>query len=164
MQQRSLTRSALLIAVGLILQSIRLIIPMPLAVSTFIIGILVHLSLLVTLKLGSRYGAFLLGCLLPVTAYMQGQLALPLLIPVVMAGNCFFIDLYYRLEKTKLRYLIPFAKAWLMACGLFVVLQFIKLPNNAIKVLLYAMTVPQIITGFAGLFFAEQLLQRVKLK
>lgn len=163
MEQKVLTRSALLIAVGLILQSIRLLIPMPLQVSTFVIGILVHIALLLTLKLGSRYAAFLLGCLLPVTAYLQGQLALPLLIPVVMAGNVFFIDLYYRLEQLKLRYLIPFAKAWLMACGLFVVLQFIKLPNSAIKVLLYAMTVPQIITGFAGLYFSEQLLQRFKL-
>lgn len=158
----NLTRSALLICTGLILQSIRLFLPLPLPVTTFVIGILVHLSLLVTLKKGSLYGAILLSLLLPCTAYIQGQLALPLLIPVVMAGNVFYIDLYRRLETTRLRWLIPFAKAWCMACGLFVVLQFINLPNKAIKVLLYAMTVPQIITGFAGMFFAEQLLARFK--
>ena len=83
MNNSKLVRGALLVALALALQSLRLVLPMPQLLSTFIIGTLVHMMLVLTLQLGGLKTALLLAFLLPLTAYVQGQVLLPFLIPVI---------------------------------------------------------------------------------
>lgn len=49
MNNSKLVRGALLVALALALQSLRLVLPMPQLLSTFIIGTLVHMMLVLTL-------------------------------------------------------------------------------------------------------------------
>lgn len=72
MNNSKLVRGALLVALALALQSLRLVLPMPQLLSTFIIGTLVHMMLVLTLQLGGLKTALLLALLLPLTAYVQG--------------------------------------------------------------------------------------------
>lgn len=51
MNNSKLVRGALLAALALALQSLRLVLPMPQLLSTFIIGTLVHMMLVLTLQL-----------------------------------------------------------------------------------------------------------------
>ena len=51
MNNSKLVRGALLVALALALQSLRLVLPMPQLLSTFIIGTLVHMMLVLTLQL-----------------------------------------------------------------------------------------------------------------
>ena len=88
MNNSKLVRGALLVALALALQSLRLVLPMPQLLSTFIIGTLVHMMLVLTLQLGGLKTALLLAFLLPLTAYVQGQVLLPFLIPVFMCAAC----------------------------------------------------------------------------
>lgn len=83
MNNSKLVRGALLVALALALQSLRLVLPMPQLLSTFIIGTLVHMMLVLTLQLSGLKTALLLAFLLPLTAYVQGQVLLPFLIPVI---------------------------------------------------------------------------------
>lgn len=58
MNNSKLVRGALLVALALALQSLRLVLPMPQPLSTFIIGTLVHMMLVLTLQVGGLKTAF----------------------------------------------------------------------------------------------------------
>ena len=88
---KTLVRGAMLIALTVVLQSLRLFIPLPPMVSMFFIGTLVNMMLAVTVRLAGLKPALLAVVLLPFFAYLQGQLPIPLLIPVVIGGNAVFV-------------------------------------------------------------------------
>ena len=163
MHSRQLARGALLIALALALQGLRLVVPLP--VSTFMIGTLVHMMLTLTLQLNGRSTALLLGALLPVTAYLQGQLAVPLLLPVVWLGNTVFVLALATLLNKKWLYLLlpPLVKAVLMLAGAWLVLELLAMEQlNVRRMLLFAMSVPQLVTGIAGIALAKALLGRLR--
>lgn len=148
---KTIARGALLIGIAVVLQALRLFIPLPLQISTFIIGTLVHMMLTLTVQLNGLATALLLSCALPLFAYAQGQLILPILIPVVILGNVLFVALVKRIK-----FLAPIAKAIVMGISAYLVLSLIQLPNpKIVQTLLYAMSVPQLITGFAGIWLAS---------
>lgn len=160
-----MVRGALLLAMALVLQSLRLLLPLPLALSAFIIGTLVHMMLTVTLRLNGRTTALLLGLLLPLTAYAQGQLALPLLIPVVWAGNSVFVLVMSWLgSRFWLQAALPAAcKAAVMLLMSWGVVAFLQISNPAVsKAILFAMSVPQLLTGIAGVLLAGRLLRLLR--
>ena len=99
---------------------------MPQLLSTFVIGTLVHMMMILTLKVVGLPTAFLLGLLLPMSAYLQGQILLPFLIPVVWVGNLLFIFLIYWLGgNRKLAIVMPAAcKAVLMCVAAWLIVSF----------------------------------------
>lgn len=147
-------------ALTVIMQSLRLVLPMPPVVSTFIIGILVNMMLIITSRISGFKAAALLTILLPVLAYMQGQLLLPLLIPVVIAGNMLYVVLLRKKRVFVFNYLLPPAvKALLMYLGAYIVLSFLQLENSVlVKNILFGMSVPQFVTGLLGVVAAERTL------
>lgn len=150
-------------ALTVIMQSLRLVLPMPPVVSTFIIGTLVNMMLIITSRISGFKAAALLTILLPVLAYMQGQLLLPLLIPVVIAGNMLYVVLLRQKRAFVFNYLLPPAvKALLMYLGAYIVLSFLQLENSAlVKNILFGMSVPQFVTGLLGVVAAERVLVKL---
>ncbi len=166
MNNKKLVRGALLVALALVLQSLRLVLPLPLMASTFIIGTLVHMMLGLTLRFNGLTTAMLLGFLLPLTAYMQGQVAIALLIPVIWLGNLLFVLVLHMLSgnerKLKL-FAAPLVKACVMAAAAWVVVTFVALPSPAVrKAVLFAMSVPQFVTAVCGILLARQVLLRLR--
>ena len=146
MNNSRLVRGALLVALALALQSLRLVLPMPQLLSTFIIGTLVHMMLVLTLQLGGLKTALLLAFLLPLTAYVQGQVLLPFLIPVIWLGNFIFVLLVRQFKgRHKLALCVPpVSKACVMLLAAWAALSFLALPNPALrKTVMFAMSVPQ---------------------
>lgn len=165
MNNSKLVRGALLVALALALQSLRLVLPMPQLLSTFIIGTLVHMMLVLTLQLNGLKTALLLAFLLPLTAYVQGQVLLPLLIPVIWLGNFVFVLLVrWFMSRSKLSLLMPpLAKAIVMLLAAWAALSFLALPNPALrKTVMLAMSVPQLLTAVAGILLAEQVKKRLR--
>ena len=165
MNNSKLVRGALLVALALALQSLRLVLPMPQLLSTFIIGTLVHMMLVLTLQLGGLKTALLLAFLLPLTAYVQGQVLLPFLIPVIWLGNFIFLLLVRQFKDSrKLSLSIPpLAKACVMLLAAWAALSFLALPNPALrKTVMFAMSVPQLLTAVAGILLAEQVKKRLR--
>lgn len=165
MNNSKLVRGALLVALALALQSLRLVLPMPQLLSTFIIGTLVHMMLVLTLQLSGLKTALLLAFLLPLTAYVQGQVLLPFLIPVIWLGNFIFVLLVRQFKDSrKLSLSIPpLAKACVMLLAAWAALSFLALPNPAMrKTVMFAMSVPQLLTAVAGILLAEQVKKRLR--
>lgn len=165
MNNSKLVRGALLVALALALQSLRLVLPMPQLLSTFIIGTLVHMMLVLTLQLSGLKTALLLAFLLPLTAYVQGQVLLPFLIPVIWLGNFIFVLLVRQVkDSSKLSLSIPpLAKACVMLLAAWAALSFLALPNPALrKTVMFAMSVPQLLTAVAGILLAEQVKKRLR--
>lgn len=164
MQNKKMVLGALLMALTVIMQSLRLVLPFPPVVSTFIIGTSVNMMLIITGRISGFKAAALLTILLPVLAYMQGQLLLPLLIPVVIAGNLLYVALLRQKKAFLFNYLLPpTAKALLMYLGAYLVLSFLQLENSVlVKNILFAMSVPQFVTGLAGILAAEKILEKLK--
>lgn len=154
-----------MVALALALQSLRLVLPMPQLLSTFIIGTLVHMMLVLTLQLGGLKTALLLAFLLPLTAYVQGQVLLPFLIPVIWLGNFIFVLLVRQFKgRHKLDLCVPLvAKACVMLLAAWAALSFLALPNPALrKTVMFAMSVPQLLTAVAGILLAEQVKKRLR--
>lgn len=165
MNNSKLVRGALLVALALALQSLRLVLPMPQLLSTFIIGTLVHMMLVLTLQLNGLKTALLLAFLLPLTAYVQGQVLLPFLIPVIWLGNFIFVLLVSQFKGSRKLSLSvpPLAKACVMLLAAWVALSFLALPNPALrKTVMFAMSVPQLLTAVAGILLAEQVKKRLR--
>lgn len=165
MNNSKLVHGALLVALALALQSLRLVLPMPQLLSTFIIGTLVHMMLVLTLQLSGLKTALLLAFLLPLTAYVQGQVLLPFLIPVIWLGNFIFVLLVRQFKDSrKLSLSIPpLAKACVMLLAAWAALSFLALPNPALrKTVMFAMSVPQLLTAVAGILLAEQVKKRLR--
>ena len=165
MNNSKLVRGALLVALALALQSLRLVLPMPQLLSTFIIGTLVHMMLVLTLQLSGLKTALLLAFLLLLTAYVQGQVLLPFLIPVIWLGNFIFVLLVRQFKDSRNLSLSipPLAKACVMLLAAWAALSFLALPNPALrKTVMFAMSVPQLLTAVAGILLAEQVKKRLR--
>jgi len=161
MTTKKLVLGALLVAIAVILQASRLVLPLPPLVTTFIIGTLVNMMLVLCVRLNGFTSAAILSVLLPVFAYVQGQLLLPLLIPVVALGNILFAYAVIKLGKRVLAYLVPpVIKAVSMCASAYVVIAVLGIESVAIqKGILFAMSVPQLVTGFTGIVCAEKVIK-----
>ncbi len=165
MNNKRLVRGALLVALALALQSLRLALPLPQPVGTFVIGSLVHMMLALTLKLCGLGTASLLGFLLPLTAYVQGQVLLVFLIPVIWLGNLLFVLLVHCFSGQRRLVLLipPAAKAVVMLAAAWCVVSLVAVQAPAVRrAILLAMSVPQLVTAVLGILLARQVLLRIR--
>lgn len=153
MELKQMTRLALLVALMLIFQSLRLLLPVPPFVSVFVIGSLVNACLLAAVETAGWRLALVPAVVAPVVAYMQQLLPLPVLIPPIAAANGAYALGYNvlsgrsRLWAVVLATGAKFAVVYLMVRG---VLVHIQLPEKAAAILMMTLGWPQIITGLAG--------------
>ena len=138
--------------------------PLPPLLTTFIIGTLVNMMLVLCVRLNGFTSAAVLSILLPIFAYVQGQLLLPMLIPVVALGNVLFAYFVERLKIGVLGYIIPPAvKAVSMCASAYVVIAFLGIESVVMqKGILFAMSVPQLVTGFTGVLCAKKMVEVLK--
>lgn len=155
-----LATAALLLSLMVLSQSLRLFIPIPMLINTFLIGSLVNGCFILTfLRCGFSY-ALVLAIIAPVIAAMQGFLISPLLIFPVALGQIIYLSAFAYLTKLhfiKLRANI-FVPAILKAGALYflmnAVLGWLQIPLNIRQPLLLVMSWPQVITGTFGILFA----------
>ena len=150
--QRVWIKLAMFLAVALVFQSIRLIMPMiPGPVNMFLIGSLLNTVMVLSIWCTNSRWTGIIGIILPLGAFMQGQLPVVLMIPVAV-----YILLSGRWQQSRLLYLSPFAKALILYAGTLSVLHIIDLPAPVSGMILLMMSWPQIITGTIGLLLAKR--------
>ncbi len=155
--QRVWIKLAMFLAVALVFQSIRLIMPMiPGPMNMFLIGSLLNTVMVLSIWCTDSPWAAVIGILLPLGAFMQGQLPVVLMIPVVALGNAVYILLAGKFKQSKLAYVSPLVKAVLLYGGTWLVVNTIGLPVPVSSMILFMMSWPQIVTGAIGLFLANK--------
>ena len=99
-----IARTAVLLGLALLFQSLRIILPVmaavnlgPFNLSVLIIGSLVNLTLCVAAGYVGFWSGAAISVLTPVVAFFQGHIpaALPVLIPVVAAGNLAIVTIFW---------------------------------------------------------------------
>ena len=155
--QKVWIKLAMFLAVAFVFQSIRLIMPMiPGPVNMFLIGSLLNMVMVLSTWCTGSPWAAVIGILLPLGAFMQGQLPVVLMIPVVALGNAVYILLAGKFKQSKLVYVSPLVKAVLLYGGTWLVVNTIGLPAPVSGMILFMMSWPQIVTGTIGLFLANK--------
>jgi hypothetical protein len=82
-----ITRTAILLALTVLFQSLRVIFPIPANISQFLIGSLVNLTLIVSAVMVGLKGGLAVAVVAPIIAFMQGFTPFPVLVPFIAAGN-----------------------------------------------------------------------------
>lgn len=152
----------MLLALALLSQSLRLVLPVSLAVSMFLIGTLVTACLVLA---AWRYGlgsAFIIAWITPVVAFMQGMLPLVPFIPAVGIGSSLFVLCVWALRHSSrpvLLVLPPLIKMlslygcfWLLFQLLHITA--VNVPGKIETAILFSMSWPQLVTGFLGVLTA----------
>ena len=155
---KNLTRTGLLLALTLVFQSLRFLIPLPPWMSTFLIGSLVNAALLVALQALGLRSALLIACVTPVVAWLQQLLPLPVFILPVALGNSLYIWLFSRLRRAGPEWLAVGSAALGKAAFFFLafrgLLSVLELPPALSTAILFVMGWPQLVTGLIGGFIA----------
>ncbi len=140
---RVITRSALLLALALAIQSVR----MP----QFATGPLVNAILLIAVNTVSLPGAVLIGLCTPFIAFAMGIMPLAPVVPVIMTGNVVLVAVFAQLIKRPVLGIIAAALSKYAVMTLFIIyllpmLFKIELPGKIVTTL----TTPQLFTALAG--------------
>lgn len=161
-----LTRTALLLALTLLFQSLRFFVPVPAFFSTLIVGSLVNACLLIALEITGFYAAATIALVAPVVAYFQQLLPLPpFIVPIAMA-NLIYIWLF----KNAITWgrwqgiaLAAVGKALFLYCAFTGLLTFIHINPKVAGLLLGVMSWPQLFTGIVGGALAMVVVKRLRL-
>jgi hypothetical protein len=157
-----ITRTAVLLALTVLFQSLRDLIPIPSQVSQFVVGSLVNLSLIISAVLVGIKGGLLISVAAPIIAYFQGQLPsiMPFMIVAVALGNAaivIMVGLFY--NKNKYAALVSGAVLKFITLYIVVikiVLPFIypNAPAQAKALLSVNFSWPQLVTALIGAFLS----------
>jgi len=150
---RNLVRGAILLALAVVLQGMRLIIPVPTPISMFLIGSAVNACLVLIARTTGRTQGVTAAVLLPVFAWLEGMLPLWFFIFPVMVGNIVFVLLVNTARGREI-YGAAFVKAFVLYSAFFVLLQVVEVPNRIGAGILFVMSWPQIVTGLIGIGIA----------
>lgn len=163
--QMFVTRTALLLALTLISQSLRMFIPIPPFISIFVIGSLVNACLLISAQSVNLWSGIIIAIIAPVVAYFQGQLPLWIFIIPVSFGNCIIVIIHnYILKYSKMWAILlaSLAKSVFLYISFYSLITLINIPPKISAFLMLAMSWPQFITGLIGGSLAFIISERLK--
>lgn len=149
---RILTRTGIIVALTLILQSLRLWIPMPPQFSFAFIGVLVNACLITAVLAVDLRAGIVTACVTPFFAYIEGMLPfLPFVVPVAL-GNCVYVLLAWLGRKHSLLgfSVAALGKAATLFLGFYVLFAAVAFPPAMRHTLLFIMSWPQVVTGLGG--------------
>lgn len=160
----TITRTGLLLAATIILQGLRLVIPVPPQVSMFVIGSLVNTCfVLAVLVVGWRAGLFI-ALVTPVFAFLEGMLPfLPFVLPVAFA-NLAFVLICCVLKRYGLMglYGAALVKTIAMYGSFFLLFGMVHFPDAVRHMILFVMSWPQLVTGVIGATLGYIIVLRIK--
>ncbi len=119
------------------------------------------MTLVIAVRSAGLMPALLISFLLPIVGFFQGQLAVPVLIPVVALGNMVLVLVCQQFWQRKFLWLAPVFKAAILYIGALLVLYCFAIPEKVAQVLLIMMSWPQVVTGIIGLMLARQLVRKL---
>lgn len=160
---KELTRAALLLTCALVTQALRVILPLPGLLTMFVIGSVVNMCLVLTVWVSKLQYALLSCAILPLLAYLQGQLAFLPMWPVVFAGNAILVLVAAKRSDWKLLVFGPLLKTIVLWAGTGLVLELLHLNGALARLMLTMMSWPQLLTALIGIGLAQLMRRRISL-
>lgn len=164
MARTHLARTGLLLALLLMVQALRLVLPLPPFITMFGIGSAVNACLLVAALFVGWRAALFMAMIAPTVAWLQQMLPLPILILPVAVANGVYLTVFLGLFRRQ-RWLAALAAAVAKMAAMYAatdwILHFVALPELPAKLLRLMFSWPQLVTGFVGgalcIFIIERL-------
>lgn len=173
-----IARTAVLLAIAVLFQSLRLLIPVlaaipvgPITLDQLLIGTLVNLTLCIAAGMTGFWSGAVIGVLTPTIAFFEGALKFPLMIPFVAVGNIVIVLIFWLFAR-KLAFkgspyvgavigaIFKTAVLWLAVAFAAVPLLGVKGP--AAQAIVFMFSWPQAITGAAGGILAAVILPLIR--
>lgn len=159
---RTLARGSVLLTMAIVAQEIRLFLPLPPLLSIIVIGTMLNAIMVIAVRYASLTSAIIISAILPLFAFMQGHVIIPLMIPVIFLGNFVLVlvcDKFW--GKGIIIIIAPVLKTvslYMLSRALFSML---GLQNKVVDAILLGMGWPQLITAILGIILAMQLEKRL---
>lgn len=164
MNVKTIVGSAFLLAIALLSQNIRNLIPVH-GIFMFFVGTVINACMALAVWRFGWVSGLAIAIITPITAFMQQILTIPLFVPIVALGDVAFVIAAKLLHNQK-AWLVGIVAAivkggllYLAFLGLFAVVDFIPEPMQ--KGVLFSMGWPQLIVALAGVYLARLLERRV---
>lgn len=175
MSVKTITGSALLLAIALLSQGfLRMIIPVHGLVQFLVGSIVGACTALATWRYG-LWSGFVVACVTPLMAFVQGMLTIPVFVPVVAVGSMAYAVTVKMLGQKRI-WVTAIVAAIIKSVVLYALFfeLFQLLPTGADgspaideklqKGILFSMGWPQLITGTCGIFLADFIAKRGGIK
>ena len=168
MSVKTITGSALLLAIALLSQGfLRMIIPVHGLVQFLVGSIVGACTALATWRYG-LWSGFVVACVTPLMAFVQGMLTIPVFVPVVAVGSMAYAVTVKMLGQKRI-WVTAISGAIVKSIvlyGLFLELFQLMpgIPEAMQKGILFSMGWPQLITGSCGIFLAAFIAKRGGIK
>lgn len=159
--RRMLVRGGMILAIALVIQELRFILPLPTIVSLLVIGTLLNAALVISARFTGLMPAVVLAICLPIVAYLQGHIFVPVMIPVIALGNFVFVTICSKWWGNGVFIIAPIIKTFTLYCGTLLVLWQFGIDKKFADIILFSMGWPQLVTAILGVILAVQLEQRL---
>ena len=154
---RTLARGSVLLTMAIVAQEIRLFLPLPPLLSIIVIGTMLNAIMVMAVRYASLTSAIIISAVLPLFAFMQGHVIIPLMIPVIFLGNLVLVLVCDKFWGKGIIILAPVLKTVTLYMLSRVLLSMLGLQNKVVDAILLSMGWPQLITAIFGIILAMQL-------
>ena len=158
---RTLARGSVLLTMAIVAQEIRLFLPLPPLLSIIVIGTMLNAIMVIAVRYASLTSAIIISAVLPLFAFMQGHVIIPLMIPVIFLGNFVLVLVCDKFWGKSIIILAPVLKTVTLYMLSRVLLSMLGLQNKLVDAILLGMGWPQLITAILGIILAMQLEKRL---
>ena len=158
---RTLARGSVLLTMAIVAQEIRLFLPLPPLLSIIVIGTMLNAIMVMAVRYASLTSAIIISAVLPLFAFMQGHVIIPLMIPVIFLGNLVLVLVCDKFWGKSIIILAPVLKTVTLYMLSRVLLSMLGLQNKVVDAILLGMGWPQLITAILGIILAMQLEKRL---
>ena len=158
---RTLARGSVLLTMAIVAQEIRLFLPLPPLLSIIVIGTMLNAIMVIAVRYASLTSAIIISAVLPLFAFMQGHVIIPLMIPVIFLGNLVLVLVCDKFWGKGIIILAPVLKTVTLYMLSRVLLSMLGLQNKLVDAILLGMGWPQLITAILGIILAMQLEKRL---
>ncbi len=158
---RTLARGSVLLTMAIVAQEVRLFLPLPPLLSIIVIGTMLNAIMVIAVRYASLTSAIIISAILPLFAFMQGHVIIPLMIPVIFLGNFVLVLVCDKFWGKGIIIIAPVLKTvslYMLSRALFSML---GLQNKVVDAILLGMGWPQLITAILGIILAMQLEKRL---
>ena len=158
---KTLARGSVLLTMAIVAQEIRLFLPLPPLLSIIVIGTMLNAIMVIAVRYASLTSAIIISAVLPLFAFMQGHVIIPLMIPVIFLGNFVLVLVCDKFWGKGIIILAPVLKTVTLYMLSRVLLSMLGLQNKVVDAILLGMGWPQLITAILGIILAMQLEKRL---